>query len=105
VLIARADGLGNNELKQLAIETVRKIGSGVVGLVGAIDGKAFVAVALSKDVVDKGASADEIARPAAKALGGNVGKGTGEIAGGGKNVDAIDTALGILREQAAPWRS
>ena len=42
--------------------------------------------------------------PAAQALGGNVGKGAEVIAGGGKNVDAVDVALGVLREQAAAWQ-
>ena len=54
VLVARRDGLGNNELRQLAIETVRALSSGVVGLVGAADGRAFVAVAVSKDLVGAG---------------------------------------------------
>ena len=104
VLVARHDGLGTNDLKRLASETLRTIGRGVVGLVGAVDGKAAIAVAVSKDLVDRGATADAIARPAAQALGGNVGKGAEVIAGGGKNVDAVDDALGVLREQAAAWQ-
>jgi alanyl-tRNA synthetase len=104
VLVARHDGLGTNDLKRLASETLRTIGSGVVGLVGAVDGKAAIAVAVSKDLVDRGATADAIARPAAQTLGGNVGKGAEVIAGGGKNVDAVDDALGVLREQAAAWQ-
>jgi hypothetical protein len=61
-------------------------------------------VAVSKDLVERGAAADEIARPAAQRLGGNVGKGAEVIAGGGKDVGAVDDALEVLRVQAAAWR-
>ena len=104
VLVVRHDGLGTGELKQLAVETLRALGSGVVGLVGSADGKAAVAVAVSKDLVERGASADSIAGPAAKALGGGVGRGKDVVAGGGPKVDAVDTALGLAREQAAEWQ-
>jgi alanyl-tRNA synthetase len=91
-------------LKQLAVETLRALGSGVVGLIGASDGSAAVAVAVSKDLVDRGASADAIARPAAQLLGGGVGRGAEVVAGGGKKVEAVDDALAAAREQAAEWR-
>ena len=105
MLIARHDGLGTGALRQLAIETVRSLGSGVVALVGAADGKAAIAVAVSKDVVARGAAADAIAQPAARALGGGVGKGAEIVAGGGANVDGVDEALALVREQAAAWQS
>ena len=105
VLIARQDGLGTGELRQLAIETVRSLGSGVVALVGSSDGKAAIAVAVSKDLVERGASADAIAKPAAALLGGGVGRGAEVVAGGGQRVDQIDDALAAVREQAAQWRS
>ena len=41
-------------MKQLAQESVRKLGSGVVVLAGEADGKAALAVAVSKDLVDRG---------------------------------------------------
>ena len=91
--------------KQLAQETVRALGSGVVVLVGAADGKAAIAVAVSKDVVARGASADAIAKPAVAKLGGGVGKGAEAVVGGGQNVDRIDDALAVARELAAQWGS
>ncbi len=105
VLVARYDGLGTGELKQLAQETVRALGSGVVALVGEADGKAAIAVAISKDVVARGASADAIAKPAVAKLGGGVGKGADTVVGGGQNVAGIDDALAVARELAAPWGS
>ena len=105
VLVARVDDLGTAELKQLAQETVRALGSGVVALVGAADGKAAIAVAISKDVVGRGAAADAIAKPAADKLGGGVGKGAEAVVGGGQNVAGIDDALAVARELAAQWGS
>jgi alanyl-tRNA synthetase len=105
LLIARHDGLGTGELRQLAVETVRSLGSGVVALVGSSDGKAAIAVAVSKDLIERGARADAIAKPAAALLGGGVGRGTEVVAGGGQRADQIDDALAAVREQAAQWRS
>jgi len=76
-VIVRRDGLNPDELKRLAQETVRALGSGVVALAGTgpDGGKAGIAVAVSKDLTEQGVSADAIARPAATILGGGVGKG------------------------------
>jgi len=69
------------------------------------DGKAAIAVAISKDVVGRGATADAIAKPAADKLGGGVGKGAEAVVGGGQNVAGIDDALAVARELAAQWGS
>jgi alanyl-tRNA synthetase len=105
VLVARHDNLATGELRQLASEALRALGSGVVAFVGAAGDKAAIAVAVSKDLVERGASADAIAKPAAALLGGGVGRGAEIVAGGGPNVDQVDTALATVREQAAQWRS
>jgi alanyl-tRNA synthetase len=105
VVVARHDGLATNDLRQLAIETVRALGRGVVVLAGAAGDKAAIAVAVSKDLVADGAAADAIAKPAAAKLGGGVGKGAEAVAGGGQNVGGIDDALATARELAAQWSS
>jgi alanyl-tRNA synthetase len=105
VLVARVDNLGAGDLKQLAQETVRALGSGIVVLVGASDGKAALAVAISKDMIERGASADAIAKPAAAEVGGGGGKGAEAVVGGGQNVAGIDNALAVARELAAQWGS
>jgi alanyl-tRNA synthetase len=104
-VVMRRDGLANEDLKRLAQETVRILGSGVVALAGTgPDGvKAGIAVAVSKDLIEQGVSADAIARPAARALGGGVGKGADAVAGGGANADGLDDALRLVREQAPTW--
>ncbi len=106
VVVKRLDGLGNDELRRLAQETVRALGRGVVALVGlGPDGtKAAIAVAVSKDVQARGASAAEIAAPGAKALGGGTSRNADIVAGGGPNVAAIDDALRLVGEQAAAWK-
>jgi alanyl-tRNA synthetase len=105
VLVARYDGLDTGGLRQLAIETSRALGRGIVVLAGANDGKAAIAVAVSKDLVEQGAAADAIAKPAAGKLGGGVGKGAEIVAGGGQNVAGVDDALATARELAAAWQS
>jgi alanyl-tRNA synthetase len=105
LVVARVDGLGTGELRQLAQETARALGSGIAVLAGAADGKAAIAVAVTKDVVARGASADAIAKPAAGKLGGGVGRGAEAVAGGGQNVAGIDDALAVAGELAAQWGS
>jgi alanyl-tRNA synthetase len=104
-VVERRDGLSNEDLKRLAQETVRILGSGVVALAGTgPDGvKAGIAVAVSKDLNAAGVSADAIARPAARALGGGVGKGADAVVGGGSNADALEEALRLVREQSPTW--
>jgi alanyl-tRNA synthetase len=106
VVAARHDGAGPDELRRLVHETVRALGSGVVALVGlGPDGtKAGIAVGVSRDLQEQGASAAEIAAPAARALGGGTAKHAELVVGGGPKVDAVDDALAIVREQAAAWR-
>jgi alanyl-tRNA synthetase len=97
-VVARRDGLTPGELRTLAIATRDALGSGIVGLMG-LDGegaKAGLAVAVSRDRVDAGASAADIARDAAKALGGGTAKHADVVQGGGQNVGAIDDAFGLL---------
>ena len=74
---SRRDGLGNDELRRLAQETVRALGIGRrrARRHRPRRRRPAIAVAVSKDLVERGVSADAIARPAAKALGGGVGQG------------------------------
>ena len=95
-IVERRDGLGADDLRALAIAMRDALGSGVVALVGVHDGKAGLAVAVSKDKVDTGVSAADLARDAAKALGGGTAKRADVVQGGGQNIAAIDDALELL---------
>jgi alanyl-tRNA synthetase len=100
-----------DDLRTLATATrdalAAKHGGGIAAIVGlGPDGaKAGVAVAVSKDLVGAGASAADIARDAAKALGGGTAKNPELVVGGGPKVDAIDDALALLESAARSARS
>jgi alanyl-tRNA synthetase len=105
VVVARRDGLTPDELRTLAIATrdaLSRNGGGVVGLVGlGPDGsKAGLIVAVTKDRATAGTSAADVARDAARALGGGTGKQADLAVGGGPNVDAVDEALSLLHDAA-----
>jgi alanyl-tRNA synthetase len=95
-VVARRDGLTPGDLRTLAIATRDALGSGIVALVGVQDGKAGLAVAVSKDKVEAGVAAADLARDAAKALGGGTAKHADVVQGGGQHVDKIDDALALL---------
>jgi alanyl-tRNA synthetase len=101
VVAVRRDGLASDDLRQLAVATRARLDEGVVALVGAgPDGStAGLVVAVTSGLTER-ASAAEIAAPAAKALGGGTAKNRDLVVGGGKNVDAVDEALGLVRKQA-----
>jgi alanyl-tRNA synthetase len=102
VVALRRNGLENEDLRRLAIATRDALGSGVVVLagVGADGVKPAIVVAVSKDLVDAGASAAEIAKPAAKILQGGTGKDPNLAVGGGKNPAGVDEAVAVARKLA-----
>jgi len=101
IVVERRDGFGNDDLRRLAIATRDALGSGIVGLVGVTpDGqKAAVAVAVSKDLIERGVVAGEVAADAAKALGGGTGRQPDVVAGGGPNANAVDEARALLEQR------
>ena len=102
IVVERRDGFSNDDLRSLAIATRDALGSGIVGLVGITpDGaKAAVAVAISKDLVEQGITAGDIAAGAATMLGGGTGRGADVVAGGGPNAGAVDEARALLVQAA-----
>jgi len=102
VVVARRDGLPPDDLRRLALATRDALGHGVVALAGAgPDGtKAGLVVAVTKDLVDAGQSASEIAREAAGLLGGGTGKAADLAVGGGPDVGALDRAVPTLEAAA-----
>ena len=101
VVAARRDGLSPDDLRRLAIATLDHLDNGVVALVGAGPDRstAGIVVAVAPDLTGR-VSAAEIAAPAAKALGGGTAKNRELVVGGGKNVDAVEDALSLVRKQA-----
>ena len=108
VLVRRHDGGTPDDLRQLAQTTLRALpnGSGVVALLGlSADGaKAAIAVAVSKDRVEAGASAADIGAPGARAVGGGTAKNSEIVIGGGPKVAGLDEAIAAVTEFAQRWK-
>ncbi|MEM7492284.1 MAG: alanine--tRNA ligase [Pseudomonadota bacterium] len=101
-LIARvAEGVGGKDLRALIDEAKSQIGSGVVIFIGVNDGKAAVAVGVTKDLTEQ-FSAVELVRLAAAEVGGKGGGGRPDMAqAGGPDGSKAEAALGAVRDALA----
>ncbi|MBU1348132.1 MAG: alanine--tRNA ligase [Alphaproteobacteria bacterium] len=100
-LIARVlDGVDGKGLRGVAEDFRKQVGSGVVALIGVVEGKAAVTVAATSDVTDRVNAAD-LARAAVIAMGGQGAGGKADFAQGGapdgskaeEGLAAVRTAL------------
>jgi alanyl-tRNA synthetase len=103
VVIARLDERDQQALRVIAGELVGRGDIRAVGLIGSPDGDAVaLAVAFAGDTGD----APAVVRGVAKMVGGGGGGKDRRLAvGGGRDVTAIDGALGALREMLSNSRS
>ena len=101
-LMARvAEGVGGKELRTLVDEAKAQIGSGIVAFVGVADGKAGVAVGVTKDLTGT-YSAVDLVKAASEALGGKGGGGRPDMAqAGGPDADKAEDALEAVRAALA----
>ena len=76
------DGVNAKDLRGIATEALKRLGSGVVAYAAANDGKAAIAVALTPDLTDR-FDATHLARVAVAAMGGAGAGGKPEFAQGG----------------------
>lgn len=97
-LVARiAEGVGGKDLRALIDETKSQIGSGVVVFIGVNDGKAAVAVGVTKDLTPR-VSAVDLVQVAAVEVGGKGGGGRPDMAqAGGPDGDKAEAALNAVR--------
>jgi alanyl-tRNA synthetase len=96
-----ADNLPAKELKGLADELKREIGSGVVAVVATAEGKASIVVAVTDDLTAR-FNAVELVRLGAEALGGKGGGGRPDMAqAGGPDAGAANTALQTVERAVA----
>ena len=99
-LIARVlDGVGGKELRGVAEDFRKQVGSGVVALIGVADGKAAVTVAATSDMVGKVNAAD-LAKSAVLAMGGQGAGGKPDFAQGGAP-DGSKAEAGLAAVRAA----
>jgi alanyl-tRNA synthetase len=101
-VVARVlDGVGGKELRGVAEEFKKPLGSGIVALVGATDGKAAVTVAVTSDLVDR-FSAVELAKAAVAAMGGQGAGGKPDFAqGGAPDASKADDGLAAIKAAIA----
>jgi alanyl-tRNA synthetase len=93
------EGVGGKELRPVAEDFKKQVGSGVVALVGVVDGKAAVTIAVTPDLTARFNAAD-LARAAVIALGGQGAGGKPDFAQGGAP-DGSKAADGIAAVRAA----
>ncbi len=97
-LMARAvEGIDLKDLRSLADEGKKKVGSGVVAIVGVTeDGKAGIVVGVTNDLVPR-FNAVDLVRKGAEALGGKGGGGRPDMAqAGGPDGSKADAALAAI---------
>ena len=89
------------DLKPMADDMTKKLGSGVVVLISTEEGKASLVVAVTKDLTAK-ISAVDLVKVGAAALGGSGGGGRPDMAqAGGPNAGAANDAVSAIEQKIA----
>ena len=87
------------ELKPLADELKKKVGSGVVALVAGMDGKVSVVIGVTGDLTDR-INAVDLVRMASAIVGGQGGGGRPDMAqAGGNDMSKMNEALKIIKDK------
>ncbi len=95
------DGVPGRELKSLADDLKRRIGSGIVTVVSRAEGKAAIVVGVTPDLAGR-FDAVELVRRGAEALGGKGGGGRPDMAqAGGPEVAHAEAALAAIERAVA----
>ncbi len=90
---AKVDGLDREALRQLVDTLRQKLGSGVVVLASADDGKVAIITGVTKDLTSR-VHAGKVVQELAKFVGGSGGGRPDLAEAGGKDTSGIDNALG-----------
>jgi len=92
------DGVPPRELKSLADDLKKQVGSGVVSIAAAADGKASIVVGVTEDLTDR-LSAVDLVRIGSAALGGKGGGGRADMAqAGGPDPSKLADANNAIEE-------
>ncbi|MFO7733040.1 MAG: alanine--tRNA ligase [Candidatus Aminicenantes bacterium] len=95
LLVRKVDGLPVNELRDLADSMKQKLGSGIVVLGGALEGKAFVVVSVTKDLTGR-VQAGALIKEIAPLIGGGGGGRPDFAQSGGPRVEELDKVLSLV---------
>ena len=93
VLTAQIDGIAMNDLKTMIDEFKQKLGSAVIVLASAVDGKVALACGVTKDYVGAGLNAGKIVKEVAQICGGNGGGRPDMATAGATDASQIETGL------------
>ena len=96
-MVARVDGVGRDDLKEMA-QALKSEGMRAVVLGAALDGGGVSLVSVVADT--DGFNAAELIADAARAVKGGGGKGADFAMAGGKDAEALDGALDLARQAA-----
>jgi alanyl-tRNA synthetase len=95
------EGVGGKELRPVAEDFKKQVGSGVVALVGSAEGKAAITVAVTADLTGRFNAAD-LARAAVIAMGGQGAGGKPDFAqGGAPDASKADDGLAAVKAALA----
>jgi alanyl-tRNA synthetase len=95
VLAAKVDGSSREAMRQMVDSLRQKLGSGVIVLASAEDGKVALIAAVTKDLTQK-LHAGKIVQELAKQVGGSGGGKPDLAEAGGKDTSAIESALSSI---------
>ena len=101
IVAAEVPDVGVGDLRSLAVavrEAVR--GPAIVALASGADGKAGIAVAVSKELLGRGVNAPALAKGAAEAIGGRAGGKDDLATGGGNRPEGVAEAVRIAADEA-----
>ena len=97
----RRDGASVDELRELAESLSKSVGSGVIVVGGAADGRANIIAAASRDLVDSGTiKAGALVKEGAGLLGGGGGGPDHLAIGGGSKSSELDLAISRVEQKA-----
>jgi alanyl-tRNA synthetase len=92
-------GFPAKDLKPMADDMKKKLGSGVIALIATDDGKASIVIAVTDDLTAR-LSAVDLVKTCAEAMGGKGGGGRSDMAqAGGPNGASANDAIAALQEQ------
>lgn len=98
--VLRRDSEPVDDLRKMAVALRTAIGSGIVAIGTVSNGKANLIVGVSKDLVDRGVSAQTLVVEGANLLGGGGGGKPDLAVSGGPSVDQLDGALMAVQATA-----
>ena len=98
VLVANVQNIDMNNLRNMADDLKQKLGSGVIVLGSAVDGKVNLIAGVTKDLIEKGFHAGKLIKEVSTRCGGGGGGRPDMAQAGGKDPSKLDSALEFVEE-------